>query len=590
MSTDPTNNDNDKLFREGSHEQQRHSAPARHGGRRRGGVGVEVPDDDDIQPCLSSELHPGGEAFRYVSTNMASKFVYKIKVRHSHANHVAFTFHLCWTSAMTIQSREPGLKRAEPEPGSDFKSPPKIVESNPRDSTSLPKSESHEEWNPLSIDEDVPSVSWHVESADIQQVPMYFPTSNLNFEFPAAELDDVLDRLAKLFRKLSIQANFRDRPLSAFLQTCENIEFYLVFFHERVTRRYPNSMDPKSRRVFISLQRHRGDQMIANQYFHELIDAAKGVGIEESSTKPILRRHRSALNAEELIQVERLKVRACEFPEDSAMKCRDVPSQYVARQTPNDMIISSVKQIYVWIQQPKRLDNRQHALEYLVFMTDLKRTMSSSAIAGALLVLQGSAPGMSLEAEEIQRFFLSILQRRALPGDRQMFEEMNLPSTDPDKDIVMRPYFPEESEETQGYHSFIIEYLNKLFHLALQVLVQALEVVECFQKQIVADGANILNMAMDFLFVASESADGKELHLTLLECIRRAESKHANAYLACKALRLLSLAYPPLKERLKLDDNARASIQNAYNIGKACHSLLMDESFRLWETVRQDGV
>jgi hypothetical protein len=497
-----------------------------------------------------------------------------------------------WTSAMAIQSREPEIRRAERGIGAIQKSAP-IPESNSslmnHDFISRSKAESHDEWTPLTTDQEVPSTAWIYDSLEIQQLPMYFPTNNLNYEFPVSELEGVLNRLAKLFRKLSIQAKFRDSPLSAFLQTCENVEFYLVFFHERVTRRNPTSMDPDSRKVFMSVQRHRGDQMVANKYFHELIGAARGVGIEElSPTEQGLRAHRCIPNAEELMQVERMILRACEIRQDSAMNSSDIPSQFAATQTPNDMVITSVQQLYSWIQQPKRLDNRQRALEYLVFMTDVKRTLSSSAIAGALLVLQGSAPGMNLQAKEIQHFFLTILQHRSLPGDRSMFEGMNLPPNDPDKDIVMRPYFPEESEETKGYHSFIIEYLNKLFHLALQILVQALEVVECFQKHIV--GANIQDMISDFLFVASENADGKELHLTLLECIRRAESKHANAYLACKALRLLALAHPPLKERLKLDDNARMSIQNAYNIGNACHSLLMDESFRLWETMKQDGV
>jgi hypothetical protein len=522
-------------------------------------------------------------------------------------------------SAMTMQSREPVLQRAD---RGIYKSATSIVESNPSlrndDSASQKKAQTHEGCTPpqtknsslrnddsasqtkaqalegltpLPTVEALPCIVWNSDSANIQQVPMYYAASNLNHEFSLAELGDVLRRLIMAFRKLSIQAKLRDSPLSAFLQTCENVEFYLVFFLERVDRRRPQNMDPNSRKVYMSVQRHKGDQMVSNQYFHELINAARGIGIEEkNATEQNFYSHRGAPNAEVLMHVEKMIVRACESTVDSPLNTMDEPSKYAAaRRTTDGRINSSVEQLYSWIQQPKRLDNRQHALEYLILMTDVKRTMSSSAIAGALLILQGSAPGMNSQAKEIQHFVLTILQHRALPGDRSMFGEMNLPHTDPDKDVVMQPYFPEESEETKGYPYFIVEYLNKLFHLALQVLVQALEVVECFQKQIVADGANIHNMASDFLFVASENGDGKELYLTLLECVDRAEAKHANAYLACKALRLLSLAYTPLKERLQQDDNARLCIRNAFNIGRNCHSLLCDESSQLWETLRKIG-
>lgn len=496
---------------------------------------------------------------------------------------------------MAIQSHSPVLLRGDPAPA--FKSAPAISPVISSACDPLPAS--------IDLDKPLPPFSaatadnttylgWNKNAVEVQQVPMYFPKGNLNLEFPQKHLNAVLEEVATFLRKASIQAKVRDSPLSAFLQTTENIEFYLVFFHERITRRQEASMDPVERKLFMSVQRHKGDQQIANKYFHAIIGAAKKATEDfvSSESDPCslrgLYNHRCAPNAEVLLNIERTILRSCEMSDSfDASATEASETSGMEKQTPKDMIKSSVTQLYSWVQTPKRLDNRQHILEYLAVMTNVNRTMSSSAIAGALLVLQGSAPDMNNEAKEIQRFFLTILQHRALPGDRSMFDGMSTTTRDSDDDVEMRPYFPEESETAQGFPSFFVESMNKLFHLALQVLVQSLEVVACFHQQIVADGANIQDMAADFLFDASELAEGKELYTTLLECVSRAESKLANAYLACKAFRLLAMAYPSLKERLKLDDNARASIQNAYNVGKTCHDLLKDESFDLWETVRQ---
>ncbi|KAG7343311.1 hypothetical protein IV203_021256 [Nitzschia inconspicua] len=562
MSSDPSNTNNRPSHEDGFNINNPHLAPSRRsGGRRRGGVGIELPDAQDVQTNNPSESQPGGAIFR----------------------------------AMLMFGHEPALLKEQRAPV--YKSAPAADSSNRKnlaDDSRQPfsRADLKRELPPLPAPtlSNTSYLQWNKASVEVQQLPMYFPKNNLNHKFPQRCLGAVLDCLSELLRHLSIQAKLRDSPLSAFLQTTENVEFYLVFFHEKPTPRNPSSTDPDNCMIYMSVQRHKGDQMTANRYFHAIVEAAKeatGAGAGESVKRSFrsLPTHRNTPNAEELLQVERLVVRSSERSEDPATK--GIDAHGYTKQTPKDMIQSSVAQLYSWIQTPRRLDNRQHVLEYLAVMTDVKRTMSSSAIAGALLVLQGCAPDMNDEAKEIQRFFLTILQYRALPGDRAMFEGMSTTLSNTDEDIEMRPYFPEEADEVQGFPSFFVEYMNKLFHLALQVLVQSLEVVACFHKQIVDDGCNILDMASDFLFCASELACGKELYTTLLECVNRAESKLSNAYLACKAFRLLALACPTLKDRLKCDDAARTSIENAYNIGKSCHSLLKDESFQLWETVRQ---
>jgi hypothetical protein len=125
--------------------------------------------------------------------------------------------------------------------------------------------------------------------------------------------------------------------------------------------------------------------------------------------------------------------------------------------------------------------------------------------------------------------------------------------------------------------------MNEMFHLSLQVLVQALEVVACFHQQV--SSVDIQDMARNLFLAASNVAVGKDLYETLLGCVKSAESKLANGYLACKALRLLAMALPSLKDRLKRDDKACLYIGGAIQVGYTSHQLLHVESERLWQTV-----
>jgi hypothetical protein len=409
--------------------------------------------------------------------------------------------------------------------------------------------------------------------------------SSVQLEFLQKELPDILTRVSFTLRGSSIQASLCNDPLSAKLQTCENVELYLVFFQERPSRRRA-SIDPGEKVMYMSVQRHKGDQMIANQYIHGLVDAAKGI----AESKPLFTRG-EVPNPDALQAVERLMEQVINVTEVQETAASQPPHPFM-RQTPEEMAKTAIQDIYGWLEHPKRLDLRRSVLEYLLAMTDLNRTLKSTAIAGSLLVLQGTAPsrsGMEMQAREIQTFFLTILQNRELPGDRAMFEGYAAAEKH-DDDIEMCPYFPEEggsSSNQDELPQYFVEYMNELFHLALQVLVQSLEVVAFFHHELAGKGLNVHEMATELFRDASEVVDSKDLYTVLVGCVGRAESKLSNGYLACKALRLLAMASPGLKERLKMDENARVYISNAYQVGQTCHSLLKDESYQLWETVRE---
>ena len=454
------------------------------------------------------------------------------------------------------------------------------------------KGQEWESWSPLTM-QDVRCKEWNKDEIVVQELPMFFPSTNLNYEFKGSELGTVLSRVTSLLRKLSIQADLRHSPLSAYLQTVENVEFYLVFFHERSSRRRATAADPSSRIMYMSVQRHKGDQIIANQYINQIVEAAKGVGIEMETEpgqrKRMLSSHQIHPDPAQLLAVERLIERSIHSQPERVVAAADdaQPSSVFPKSPSNEeMTRSAVETLHAWTQNPKRLDNRRHFLEYLMVMTDVRRTLSSSAISAAFMVLRGTVPGMEREASEIQAFLLTMLQNRALPGDEDMFEGFPV-APESDNDMEIKPYFPEETELPHAYPPFFVEYLNELFHLALQVLVQSLEVVACFHEKITEDGHDIQEMATELFARASDVSNGKDVYMTLLGCVQRVQSKLSNGYLACKALRLLALASPALKERLKADANARTCINNAYRIGQESHTLLKEESFQLWEAVRQ---
>jgi len=416
---------------------------------------------------------------------------------------------------------------------------------------------------------------WNTSQIQLQSLPMYFPREMIHWEFASQELPTVLGRISKHLRESSVQANFIEMPLSAKLQTCrENAELYLVFFNE------PSGM------VSMSVQRHKGDNMAATQCIRRLVDAAKGIlGDNDSDCDQA---HDSPISANAVLAMERL-IERCAAESAQGQRQESGQNHPFLNQTPEQITASAIRDVYGWLEQSNRLDLRRRAFEYLLAMTDLKRTLSATAIATANIVLQGGVPGstsseLNTHAEKIQSILLSVLITRELPGDRSMFAETRSNDGRRDDDIEMRPYFPETDKDvtaaSAGLPQHYTDYMNELFHLALRIFVQSLEVLCCFRKQHSHSGDNLAKQLFSM-------AEGKDLYDILLGCVCHAKSKLANGYLACKALRLLASNHPGIKNQIKCDDNARQSIGNAYQVGGMCHKLLKDESYQLWQCVSQ---
>jgi len=449
-----------------------------------------------------------------------------------------------------------------------------------------------------------PCFSWDISKIQIQNLPLYFPRDMLQWErFPLKDLPQVLERISSQFRESSVQASLIHEPLSAKLQTChDNVELYLVFFRESM-------MSGDDDDVSMSVQRHKGDHMIASRFIQHLVDAAKGIQVEGNDEHGTMDTN-TAVTADAALAMERLIERCVKGNASAQNQNNQQDDHPFFNQTPDQMTESAVRDVYGWLEQCRRLDLRRQGLECLLAMTNLKRTLSSQAIAGSLVVLQGKVVSneisaaaestsvkLDFQARTIQSILLSVLLNKELPGDRSMLLEgatSNSKSNDSGNrnngtNLDLRPYFPDDEIATNSADlpEYYTEYMNDLFHLALRILVQSLEVVACFSYSTV--GGNVLNVGegitKQLLTTASDIANGSDLYHTLLGCVGRAETKLANGYLACKALRLLALDHPGIKEQIKFDGNAKQHIGRAYQVGQVRHTLLEDESYQLWQTV-----
>jgi hypothetical protein len=231
----------------------------------------------------------------------------------------------------------------------------------------------------------------------------------------------------------------------------------------------------------------------------------------------------------------------------------------------------------------KRLDMRRIGLEYLATYTNVNRTLSSTAIPSALVVLQGTPPlpKYAEECKTIQRILLRVIQNREFEGDEDYLQDM-------DVDSDLEVFFPsgDEGETKRGRAPYYVDYMSELFHLALTILVNSLEVVACFQDQL---SFNTNDMVRAFL-LTSQNVSGVDMYQTLMDCVQRADRKLTNGSLACQALRILAIGSHDTMIRLKYDPKAKKAIGNAMHVGHTRHALLKVESEKLWNVLYKTSV
>ncbi len=126
------------------------------------------------------------------------------------------------------------------------------------------------------------------------------------------------------------------------------------------------------------------------------------------------------------------------------------------------------------------------------------------------------------------------------------------------------------------------EYQRECFHLALTVVVNALEVVvTCCQQQ--QDDEPQHQRHAPVVENCFQTATGHDLLHTWRDCIGQAETNLHIAYLATKALRLVGQACPHLLLRTSWKNKLEAPVCKAMQMGYHRHALLLSKSKKLWD-------
>jgi hypothetical protein len=403
---------------------------------------------------------------------------------------------------------------------------------------------------------DLPMEGWNLDSVQVPPLPIYFPRDMIKLEMPMDDLKDVLDRVCQCFRQMSIQADYQDNPVSAKLQTLELVELVAQFWKS-----------DDGNLLYIDIQRRKGDHLDANRCIHKILDAARDNFFEEDACSP------SSLNVQQVKDVESLIERVM----SSAPAPAASPKWMQPQQTPEELTCDALNMVYTALTS-KGLDIRRMGLEYLATYTNVKRTLSSTAIPSALVVLQGTPPlpKYAEECKAIQRILLRVIQKRDFEGDEDYLQDM-------DVDSDLEVFFPsgDEGETKRGRPPQYVEFMSELFHLALTILVNSLEVVACFQDQLSSDTND---MVQNFLSTSLD-VSGVDMYQTLMDCVQRAKFKLCNGSLACQALRILAMGSPDVLLRLKHDPKAKDAIGKAMQVGHTRHALLKVESDKLWDAI-----
>lgn len=435
-------------------------------------------------------------------------------------------------------------------------------------------------WQPPSTEntnlfEDFRKTGWDIKIAKPATLTPYFPKDLIKLELPSDEFHGVLERIQRFLCQNSIQAQFENDPASAKLQTVGRVEMWLKFW-EGVGGNV----------FYIDVQRYRGDRVEFKNIVHGLLDVAKGMNVPNTGAIPV------DMTPERIQTIESV-IPKVSLPTDttqSHQSCVSIPG----------VVTRTINVVHASLMS-RNLGERREALRSLLIFTDLRRTMSEAAWPIALVVLEGKAPvrsdatteppqaELAAKCRDIQYVLFHILQHGEFDGDDEICRDLEEANVKDDVSSLLL-FMPSPQDVTKPLPPQYLEYTKEIFHMAMVILVNSLEVATC-----VANASNNINHNNNInnnknleleqvgtQFLRSwETNIGTDLYDKLLECIEQAEHQLTNGYLACKALRLLAGPIPAIRDRLRKDTRASNCVHKAFSAGRSCHSMLEVESDRL---------
>lgn len=383
--------------------------------------------------------------------------------------------------------------------------------------------------------------------ATVETLPKFHPKRN-KFEknaMPIEKLTEAASSIQRCIRASSFQAAYTEDPLCAKVQTSDSCEFFIDFWQSESGTEF-----------YIDMQQRRGEKIFATMHMRKIMKAAKE-GFDE----------------------EEANINSAPFIRERLLRLQSVLNQ--AGPT-NATVGNSDSDCLALIHQnvmSSSLESRKMGMQLLLTTTNLSRTLGSGACPAAIVVLAGKSPNTAgfddQKAAEIQNVLLSLLRNKEFQGDAERFiaSEADMSVND------VEPFFAtvEGSRNRPRYYE---EFTDELLHMALTILVQSLEVAECFPDHFSQHVQE---------FQQKHVTEGS-LDLMLKACIADvkgplASQSLSSGYLACKALRVLAQSNNYISQIREGDATVREDIRAAIDAGKFSHALLQQESERLYQVV-----
>jgi hypothetical protein len=409
--------------------------------------------------------------------------------------------------------------------------------------------------------ENIIILGWDETQVCLKPLPSYFPSDMIKLELPIDQFPGALTRLPRSIRSMSIQAEYIDDPVSAKLVTLENIELMLNFWVS-VTKEV----------FYMDIQRRRGDHLTANQYVHKLLDAARGTSYQEEEDLGEAKGNES-LDAKNLQNVKALLNKCVS---SSPVAPASSPAWLHPMQSPEDVTKTALGNVHHFMSAKQE----KMALELLSSMTDLRYSLSSTAVSSAIVVLLGRAPcseyGEICETIQKEVFRMLLQFQQVFHGNNNDFSHDSLIADcrDTTEDCTDRSPWRDDEAPPRVYSA---EYAREHFHLALTVVINALEVVSCFQDDPLIRPED----AVETFLQTATAVSRLDVIQTLKECLLQSEHNLHVAYLATKALRLVGQSCPRLRESWK--NELEEPVRKATELGCGQHALLLSESEKLWD-------
>ena len=404
------------------------------------------------------------------------------------------------------------------------------------------------------------------KNAQLRHPSIYHPTDFSHVEVPTNSWKSLLEQLPKCLRALSIQATYKEDPASAALLTMEGLEMHLCLWKSR------KSDDT----IIVEIQRRRGDAVLVAQYCRKILDAVRA---EHTFDESEYKTPDTTLNVKTLQHIESLINQAISSSGERLKSPENTP-------TPQAHAEVALKIVHALLGNAYRLDERHMGFESLCIMSDPRRTIISTSIATASAILSGESPsvGTSHACQTIHTMIMKVLLKREFGDEHFELDEF----MEVDSDAEAFGPSGDEDEGSNGKHPpEYVQFMNVMFNLALTSLVNALEVIASFHEAEPQHYESISSMADKLLKSAAEIGKDIDIDLlqTLVDCVRRAERRQHNAYLAAKGLKYLMQASPQIREHLLNDLKVGTEVRKAAEIGYARHALLQAECEALFRQI-----